>query len=77
MHLYFVHIIQALIFYVDRIMITRWKCVLYFIQTYFSCRSEFLEILEKQNGLSFPCTPVPMETQGNNIGKSENFIWLI
>uniref|UniRef100_K1QWZ4 Protein cramped-like protein n=1 Tax=Magallana gigas TaxID=29159 RepID=K1QWZ4_MAGGI len=27
-------------------------------------KSEFLEILEKQNGLSFPCTPVPMETQG-------------
>ncbi|XP_048774372.1 syntaxin-binding protein 4-like isoform X2 [Ostrea edulis] len=27
-------------------------------------KAEFLEILEKQNGASFPCTPVPMESQG-------------
>lgn len=53
------------------------KMCIVFYSNLFSYRSEFLEILEKQNGLSFPCTPVPMETQGNNIGKSENFIWLI
>ena len=26
-------------------------------------RSEFMEILERQNGMSFPCTPVPADFQ--------------
>ena len=33
---------------------------------FFVYRTEFLEILEKQNGRSFPCTPVPLEIPGMN-----------
>ena len=37
------------------------NCFLNWNFDFFVYRTEFLEILEKQNGRSFPCTPVPLE----------------